>query len=78
MDEAAILATCQEIHAYAEAHYEDSGWSVITECYTPKDMVKEMSYWEESPSSPEDVWESWKVSVSIWGERMADAINSAF
>ena len=45
MDEAAILATCQEIHAYAEAHYEDSGWSVITECYTPKDMVKEMSYW---------------------------------
>ena len=78
MDEAAILATCQEIYDYAEAHYEDSGWSVIVECYTPGDMVKEMARWEESPSSPEDVWESWKASVSIWGERMADAINSAF
>lgn len=78
MDEAAILAVCEEIFAYAVAHYEDSGWSVVAECYTPADMVQEMALWEEPPTSPEDVWESWKVSVSILGEHMADAINSAF
>lgn len=69
----------QQILAHAEAHYEDGGWDVIVECHDEESLIEMV--WGIAPETA-DTFEAALAEVgevvSIWADRQADAINSAF
>lgn len=62
------------IYDYAVEHYNDGGWDVIVECWTIKSIMETL----EDDESQEEALEGFKDLVSVWAERQADAVNSAF
>ena len=62
------------IYNYAQEHYEDGGWDVIVECWTIEAIMETL----EDDESQEEALEGFKDLVSVWAERQADAVNSAF
>lgn len=68
------------VKAYALAHYNDGGWDVFVECYGDREynefIDRELKY---QPDADEDkLFEEFAATASIWADREADAINSAF
>jgi len=65
---------------HALAHYNDGGWDVLVECYGTREynefIDRELEY---SPNATEDdLFDAFADLASIWADRQADAINSAF
>lgn len=70
----------ERVKAHAKAHYNDGGWDVFVECYGDREynefIDRELQY---QPDADEDkVFEEFAATASIWADREADAINSAF
>ena len=64
----------QQIRAYAEDHYTDGGWDVLVECWSDDDIAQCFGRsWTFTGALT-------KVAaiMSIYADRQADAINSAF
>lgn len=62
------------IYDYAVEHYNDGGWDVIVECWTLNEIMGRI----EDDESQEEALEGFKDLVSVWAERQADAVNSAW
>lgn len=62
------------IKAYALEHYEDGGWDVIVECWEDADIARQI---EGAKTRLGAIRKMWPV-VSVFADREADAINSAF
>ena len=64
----------EAVKAFALAHYEDGGWDVIVECWTDEDIADRIG----RARTPGGAIAKFKGVVSVWADRQADAINSAF
>ena len=64
----------EAVKAHALEHYQDGGWDVIVECYTDEEIAAEIG----KARTVKGALAKFKDSVSIWADREADAINSAF
>ncbi|MFY1620065.1 hypothetical protein [Micromonospora sp. WMMD736] len=62
------------VYDHADEHYSEGGWDVIAECWEPAEIAKEL---REGMTEAEAV-DEFRPSVSVWADRQADAINSAF
>lgn len=67
-----LIAT---LKAIAIARYED-GWDTFVECYTDEDWRREIE--SLNATSEDKVIEFFEGIASIYRDRYADAINSAF
>lgn len=73
MDTALSIAT--QIYDYACQHYNDGGWDVIVEAWG-KDYLAEVI--EREGYSRAEAWDFFGGLASVWADRQADAVNSAF
>ena len=71
-----LLSISAAIVAHAEAHYEQDGWDVIVECYSPKDLAEHFEHC--NVTIEEDAWETARTMISVYSDRLADARNSVF
>jgi hypothetical protein len=63
------------IKKYALDHYEDGGWDIVAECYDDEQI--ESVLWEHDARTQADALEAFSF-VSVYADRQADAMNSAF
>jgi len=73
---ARMLAISAEIVTHAEAHWNDDGWDVIAECYTPGDLSEHFERCEVTTKA--EAWSTVKLMRDHYLEQCADARNSAF
>jgi hypothetical protein len=59
------------VYDYAMDNYTVSGWSMIVECKTLKEIEEELI--EANATTKKAALAAFEVVVDIWGERMADA-----
>ena len=64
----------EAVKAHALAHYNDGGWDVIVECYTDAEIADQIG----GARTVKGALAKFRDGVSIWADRQADAINSAF
>lgn len=62
------------VKAHATAHYEDGGWDVIVEAWDDADIRRQIGYASTAKGAIKKV----AHVVSIYADREADAVNSAF
>lgn len=75
-----MITMVEAVIEHATAHYEDGGWDVIVECWTPDD-IKEVLMNENQLTpvrTPAQAIAVFEPLVDIWADRQADARNSAF
>jgi len=65
----------QAVRDHALAHYNDGGWDVIVECWEDHDID---AYIGKARTTKGAIAKFANGVVSIWADRQADAINSAF
>jgi hypothetical protein len=77
MNREAVIA---KVKAYALAHYNDGGWDVFVECYGDREYNEFIdSTLKYEPDITETaLFDAFAQTASIWADRGADAINSAF
>jgi hypothetical protein len=66
----------QFIYDYADEHYEDGGWDVISECYSPL-VIKEILVAHKVENEKQAI-AAFSDIISVYADRQADARNSAF
>lgn len=71
-----LMHIAQDVYDYAKAHYSEGGWDVIVECWTVPMIAEYLEQWNISYS--DGAFEAFEDLASIWADRQADAINSAF
>jgi hypothetical protein len=64
----------QQVKWHAEEHYNDGGWDVIVECWDDEQIANQIG----RARTVEGAVKKFKDVVSVWADRQADAINSAF
>jgi hypothetical protein len=62
------------VKAHAMKHYDDGGWDVVVEAMTDEDIVAAIGW----ATTPTGAIGKMRTSVSVWAERQADAVISAF
>ncbi len=71
-----LMEIAQDIYDYAKRAYNEGGWDVIVECWTVPMIAERLEDW--NISTRDDAFEAFEDLASIWADRQADAINSAF
>lgn len=66
----------EHVKEWANAHYEEGGWDVVSECWGDSDILKHLV--SNNIRTKEQAIKSFEPLVAVWSERQADAINSAF
>jgi hypothetical protein len=74
MNSEQVKQAIEHIKQHAVKHYDAGGWDVIVECKTDKELEEMIARCE----TPKQAFEYVAEIVSVWAERQADAINSAF
>jgi hypothetical protein len=64
----------QQVKWHAEENYEKGGWDVIVECWDDEQIAEQIG----RARTVEGAIKKFKDIVSIYEDRFADAINSAF
>ena len=73
------LPIADQIFAYANKHYEDGGWDVIIECYTPTSLIETLMSSHGRPiANVKEFWDDVRFMVDVMADRQADARNSEF
>lgn len=62
------------IKQYAIHHYEDGGWDVIVECWDDEDIARAIG----KATTFDGALKKLADVVSVYADREADAVNSAF
>lgn len=68
------------VKAYALAHYNDGGWDVFVECWGDREYNEfiDNALLLKPETTETEMFDSFANIASIWADREADAINSAF
>lgn len=75
-----------QVKEYAEQHYNDGGWDVIVECWDDAAIAMALHYYDPKTGQRHNCRTLASVlahsilasCVSVWADRQADAVNSAF
>lgn len=62
------------VKRYATDHYTDGGWDVIVECFTDEELDVAIG----KATTLRGALYKLRAPVSVWADRQADAMNSAF
>lgn len=73
-----LMELAQAVYDHAEAYYSDGGWDVIYECWEISQIAQELEKEDPVPSTVEAAVAAFEPVVSVWADRQADAVNSAF
>lgn len=69
-------ALAAELIAYATEHYEDGGWDVLVECFSPGEIATTLA--ENGATTLAEAITAYAGAIDVWADRQADARNSAF
>jgi hypothetical protein len=75
-NEALLWNLVEHLKAHAMKNYNVSGWSVIVECWSDQMLFDALA--SDDCRTSADAIASFEGVVSVWGDQMADAMNSAF
>ncbi len=64
----------QAVKDYATEHYNDGGWDVLVEAYGDDQIAEVIG----KARTVKGALAKFKPLISVWADRQADAINSAF